>query len=243
MKEEELSDLSLSCIPPSCGGLNCRSEGHHACACMRVRARGSWRGTGQPSSRGKRSLHSASQKTFERPGVTDPLLLHPLQHLHCVPPDDTAINDLVAWTQRPCSAPFVPSCPPAQDSTAHSGPSSPRKIPFPTLERRGVVCRGVAVVVVNRDRLWQRKSDVPQCLPGTRLFLGQATLFLPSLLTAESQLASETLGKNGPSGASVCESHFGVFMSWAVRMLLVGLLFLKSSSLGACVWGRSREGS
>lgn len=35
--------------------------------------------------------------------------------------------------------------------------------------------------------------------------------FLPSLPTAESQRALETQGKNGPSGAPVRNSHFGVF--------------------------------
>lgn len=50
---------------------------------------------------------------------------------------------------------------------------------------------GGGVVVVNRDRLWQCKSDIPQCLPGTGS-LGPATLFLLSLPTAEDQLASET---------------------------------------------------
>lgn len=110
MKEEELSDLSLSCIPPSWGGLNCRSEGHRACACMRVCARGCWRGTGEQSSWGKLGLTSSSQKTFEHPGVTDPPLLHPPQHSHCVPPDNTAINGLVAWAQLPRSPPFVSSC-------------------------------------------------------------------------------------------------------------------------------------
>lgn len=77
-----------------------------ACVCAHVGV-----GVGrEQSSWGKLGLNSSSQKTFEHPGVTDPPLLHPPQHSHCVPPDNTAINGLVAWAQLPRSPLFVSSC-------------------------------------------------------------------------------------------------------------------------------------
>lgn len=87
MEEEELGDLSLSCIPPSWGG-RCRgSEGHRACVCMCVCARGCWRGTGEHSSWGTLGLNSSSLKMAEHPGVTDTPLLPPLQHSPLCPPE------------------------------------------------------------------------------------------------------------------------------------------------------------
>lgn len=142
MEEEELCDLSLSCIPPRWGGCNRCSEGHRACVCTRVWARGCWRGTGEQSSQGKLGLNSSSQETFERPGVTDTPLLHPLQHSHCVPPRQHSnkwFHGVDPATLFSALCVLLRSTPPL--IRAHLPPQE-RQIPFPALGQKEVVCWG-----------------------------------------------------------------------------------------------------
>lgn len=77
--------------------------------CMRALCtRGCGSGMGA-SSVGRLGLDSLILKRFKRPGVTLTPLLDALWHSRGIPPrpDATAINGVVAWTQLPCSPPFV----------------------------------------------------------------------------------------------------------------------------------------